>query len=437
MSPFDNCDLFTVVSKDTIGTNTGNMLFPFSIMREIYSEDTEIDSYNLINPDDADKINETYDMFIIPLANAFRETFNLESLTKLIKKLKIPCIVVGVGLQTSYEPDFSVSFPFDKQVYSFVSAILEKSVYIGVRGEITARYLRKLGFSADKIWVIGCPSMFMYGSFLPMKRPYALSNKSTITISYHGNFTNYYEFLERCKRTYQYYIIPQGIRDLRLLYAGDKISDEFMPNQYYIKDIDYYSYMNNRIRMFINVPSWINFLSKADVGIGSCIHGSIASILAGNPTLIFAADSRVRELAEYHNLVSIKITDIDNNTTLEDLYDRCDFSQIQDGHEKRYMTYVSFLKKNGIQTHDIRQEGGYAFDKVLQNMSLHCPEGVGCYTALPYEQQLEQLTNYLNLVKGKIKWWKTQNKDKNIVARGIKPWEISKICIENRISKLK
>ena len=44
--------------------------------------------------------NAEYDMFLIPLANAFRTTFKkeLKMLTDLVERLTIPCVVVGVGL---------------------------------------------------------------------------------------------------------------------------------------------------------------------------------------------------------------------------------------------------------------------------------------------------------------------------------------------------
>lgn len=100
MSPFDNDNLYNVVTKDTIGSNSGNLLFPYSIMRNIYKDGDVIDKYTKAREEDASAINENYDMFIIPLANAFRESFvgELRNLTKLIKRLNIPCIVVGVGL---------------------------------------------------------------------------------------------------------------------------------------------------------------------------------------------------------------------------------------------------------------------------------------------------------------------------------------------------
>ncbi|WP_047596347.1 polysaccharide pyruvyl transferase family protein, partial [Salmonella enterica] len=81
--------------------------------------------------------------------------------TQLIRKLKIPVIVTGVGLRANYEPQLDEGFSFDEDVTNFVKAVLEKSAQIGVRGQITADYLKKLGFNAELDFrVIGCPSLY-------------------------------------------------------------------------------------------------------------------------------------------------------------------------------------------------------------------------------------------------------------------------------------
>ena len=79
------------------------MLFPYAIIKNIYEDDIEIDAYKSANEKDADKINETYDMFLIPLANAFREDFveELRNLTKLVQKLKIPMRCYRGGIASS------------------------------------------------------------------------------------------------------------------------------------------------------------------------------------------------------------------------------------------------------------------------------------------------------------------------------------------------
>lgn len=80
----------------------------------------------------------------MPLADAFREDFRpvLRNYTQLIRKLKIPVVVTGVGLRANYEPQLDEGFTFDEDVTNFVKAVLEKSAQIGVRGQITADYLK-------------------------------------------------------------------------------------------------------------------------------------------------------------------------------------------------------------------------------------------------------------------------------------------------------
>src|SRR5690625_671353 len=138
-----------------------------------------------INSNDAEYINNNYSHYIIPLADAFRQDFannQLKRYTKLIKKLKIPVIVAGVGLRAPFEPKLNEGFHFDEVVKAFVSAVLEKSACIGVRGQITADYLSTLVFKEGKDhMVIGCPSMYSCGENLNIKRPQKFSTNSTVS----------------------------------------------------------------------------------------------------------------------------------------------------------------------------------------------------------------------------------------------------------------
>ena len=133
---------FTVIEaikKNYIWNNIGNMLFPYSLFRLLYTPEVEITPYRDISDKDADYINKNYDCFVIPLANAFRTTFmpNLIVLTKLVKQLKIPCIVIGVGLQDKANPTLDTKYPFDDIVKEFCIEVLKHSKSIGVRGNIT------------------------------------------------------------------------------------------------------------------------------------------------------------------------------------------------------------------------------------------------------------------------------------------------------------
>lgn len=332
-----------------------------------------------------------------------------------------------------------MKYTFNTDVINFVEAVLEKSKSIGVRGEITATYLKKIGFSESRIEVIGCPSMYAWGGNLPKHMPFHLSKETPISISYHGNFDSYFSFLERCKKEYRnYFIVLQGIYDLRLLYAGDSIQKDTV-HPLYVKEVDNRSYYNNRLRMFINVPSWIRFLNEnVKLGIGSCIHGSIASVLAGNPTFTFAADSRVRELAEYHHIPMMKMADIDEQLTLEKIYDQTDFNSVFSGHKDRYRLFGDFLKQNGIEFEEVGDKLNTDFDKRILSLDLESPDGVSGYIFSSYEKQVECLNKYLNWIERKINWWiKEENRKKDGNSSGRAPWEQSKKCILGRIERLR
>ena len=108
MSPLVGYDPMDVIYNNLIGNNIGNMLFPYSVSRTLMREDVLIDT---INPAkkctkwDIKTINEKYDCLVLPFANAFRASFigELKKVTKLVKQLKIPCIVVGVGAQAGID----------------------------------------------------------------------------------------------------------------------------------------------------------------------------------------------------------------------------------------------------------------------------------------------------------------------------------------------
>lgn len=172
--------------KDRTGFNNGNLAYQYSIYRTLWTDDVEIHADGLSsNPNLAEKINENYNLYVIPLADAFRDDFRpaLRNYTELIRRLKIPVIVTGVGLRANYEPQLDEGFAFDEDVTNFVKAVLEKSSQIGVRGQITADYLKRLGFNEGVDYrVIGCPSLYTFGRELKI-RDVNLTEQSTIAIN--------------------------------------------------------------------------------------------------------------------------------------------------------------------------------------------------------------------------------------------------------------
>ena len=124
------------LQRNALGGNSGNLLYQYSMVKTLSTEGTVVvpNQYR-IHLNDADRINEECEMFIIPLADAFRKDFmrELREITELVKHLTIPCVVTGVGLRSTYEPDFSKTKMFDEDVKNFINAVLDKSAMLGLR----------------------------------------------------------------------------------------------------------------------------------------------------------------------------------------------------------------------------------------------------------------------------------------------------------------
>lgn len=352
VSPLDNFDAAEMLSKNLIGDNVGNLIYAYGIFRTLMQEDTEIvPNYYTVSPEDADRINEEFDYFVIPLADAFRRDFmnEMRATTKLIKKLKIPCIVIGVGLRAPFNTDSNISFPFDNDVKEFVRAVLDKSAIFGVRGEITSSYLKSLGFREEiDHTVIGCPSMYAYGKHLNIK-DVNLTEQSRISInSSVMSPVAVQNFLIRSmKQIPDHYFLPQRIQELRLLYTGLPYTHK-QKCKMYPCNISDDIYKEDRVKFFLNAPTWIDFLKTADLSIGGRMHGNIAATIAGTPAVLIPHDARMKELAEYHNLTHVWAKDITDKTDIFDLVSKLDFQQATRCHEANFNHYIDFLNKNKL-----------------------------------------------------------------------------------------
>ncbi|SMY13178.1 polysaccharide pyruvyl transferase family protein [Brevibacterium jeotgali] len=169
-SPLERVDPSDVWRLNAYHNNSGNVAFPFGLFRHLTTESTSVESdwYGARLPE-PEEVNDRYSMYVLPMANDFGGHFTSEMarMTRFIEQLTIPVAVVGIGGAFAIDDPFDAPKPFDGVAKDFINAVLERSSLIGLRGEITGRYLESLGYTAEQHFrVIGDPTLYNLGPTL-------------------------------------------------------------------------------------------------------------------------------------------------------------------------------------------------------------------------------------------------------------------------------
>jgi len=348
------------LADDLYRMNSGNLLFVTSVVRTLMV-DQEVQFEPVfgmpgeMREENIECYNAEYSFFAIPLANAFRREYieQLEKLTAFVKRLRIPCVVIGVGIQAALNRRMDEKYSYDDAVKRFMAAVLEKSVMVGLRGRHTADYLTHLGFTEEKDFtVIGCPSMYMWGAELPPIRKKELNAKARICVN--GKLASselIHEWMKtNCALLPEYNYIPQRIEEFRMMGYGFPILNKGKgPAPKYLpvsrKDL---LIREKRSVGFMSAYAWVDFMRNMDFAYGCNIHGSIAAVLAGTPCLTVIKDRRVEELVEYFEIPCVTEEDMRSGRSVISLYERADYGPMQRNHCRRFGHFVDFLNVNGV-----------------------------------------------------------------------------------------
>ncbi|MCL2486633.1 MAG: polysaccharide pyruvyl transferase family protein [Oscillospiraceae bacterium] len=430
MLPWDNHSVKAVLNRNLIGSNTGNLLFFNSVVRALMTDaDTE---FALANPLEGSgrQAAERADCLVLPFANAFRRDFNLRAWTDYISSDAlppgIPCVVVGIGAQFPPGSAKSGSAALDKDALDFCRAVLKRSASVGVRGEITYDYLRGLGLRDEEVDIIGCPSMFTRGADLsinldginqvnikmsgegrssggqplragdgPVKIAVNGSGFAGPTGAAYRNPPWFLEFLRGALDEYPGSVfIPQELDEGLAVWQGRRPEgDKFEPSYPHMPDDPVFR--QNRVRFFVNAPSWFDYLKGFDFAVGNRIHGTVAALLSGIPAMLIPTDSRTLELARYHRIPHIESTE--TRLDIPDLYRRAieAIPATESRNRVNFEIFRAFLDKNGLdhiynpakssfaKTYDGRKSIPY--DEKMARVSYAAPVGPFC-AATPIEQ---------------------------------------------------
>ena len=327
--------------------NTGNKLWLTAVESYLTRPDIDYDYYS--EKMTADYIMDNYDYIVFPCANRFRADAkaiqDLQRWTSLFQKIKIPIYVLGIGVQApGYDCLDGLIQAIGKEAKIFIETVLNTGGVFGVRGYFTYEFFSKLGFK--EIDVIGCPSMYLRGRELIIKKKETnRDNFSPVIVTRPSYLRNpYYQriFAENPRAIF----IDQNAFT-EILYSSDALNErEMEKNIRVISRFGYNLVMENKVHLFYDIIPWNRFLvdGKYTFSFGNRIHGNFMSILSGIPAMVHAVDSRTMELAEYFDIPIIKKF----RTSLYDLYIDLDYNKFNASYAIKYDSFWNFMTKNGI-----------------------------------------------------------------------------------------
>jgi hypothetical protein len=309
--PRSNSTTFSTMSRNFyLTSNKGNMLIGEGSCR-IFDYDRNYscmlsvhvlyDAYKG-SKEAMDLLNNNFDALVLPMANEIRPNLNHVSLLKVLEQIKIPVIVLGMGMQNEME-DLSSLEPATVDLLRWID---ERALVFGVRGTQTETWLKKMGFKNPT--ALGCPSMMLYpenilGIKAPTRKP---EDYRFVTAGYlqkksvrGKQLANFFKD-QKCSYVFQDEIFQfkeelQGrhffddARNQMIHGVMEPLVNEAIGTQ---APFDKYFY-------FDSVDAWRQCYGWHDVFIGDRFHGGVAALQVGLPTAILFKDLRVKELSEF------------------------------------------------------------------------------------------------------------------------------------------
>ena len=344
-------ELFT---RGSLMINPGDMVYAAGMMDVLRSgADDEFVPTGYVSfqgylPFGLDEINSTFAACVLPFADHFRESRIglLNRYAKLAKALKIPVVVPCIGVR-----DGETSPKTDVAVKRFVSAVLDKSALIGLRGETTARYLEKLGFVRERHFrVVGCPSIYGAGPDLSVPDWPDNPDCSALGLNYRARETVNRFLFDSVKACPRFRYVSQAWPEFSYNFLSPRTTRDSGRRFPWFCEIVRFAIRNGSYRYFHNLNSWKRCLRSCDCSISCRIHGTILALRCGVPAAIVPFESRTRELAEFHAIPLILPEEIAPGDTVAKFADTFDFDAMRKRHRENFAVFIDFLRRNGLRT---------------------------------------------------------------------------------------
>jgi hypothetical protein len=316
--------------------NFGASLISDSILRQFNADYVEA-------IDNISDLRSKYDTCVLALATHLHPSRDVSHYTKAVEKLQMKTIVLSIGI-SDYTPSIEDSYDLHPSVRRLLEVASETSEWIGVRGHYSAGLLRRKGFS--NVLPIGCPTAYrgMRDDLKVQKK----ENFKNVVVPYHLSLAkDCPEFVGK------HTLLGQDFQD-EAVFTENLVDDssliDWLKTQF--ESSKSFEYMRECVRTNgVFRPSfeeWFAYIGQHDFVVGPRLHGCLAGLIQGIPTVMTPRDLRGTEIAEFFEIPTCSYEDL-RTRSLADIYADADFSDFNDLYPKRYADYVAFLNANGLE----------------------------------------------------------------------------------------
>jgi len=331
-----------------LGQNSGNILFAEALKRVLFEPVSS--GYSIPTNDSGEG-----DAVVIAAANWINEFEDFTWLASALERTTLPAFLVGVGAQAGL--DHAIPKLKDGTLRA-LKIISERSALIAARGEFTCEVLSHYGIK--NVVPTGCPSLLLAGRAGPQFSREATADKVIVHGTRHGfglaepeqtwlyrqAFKHGHEILLQSEHADIYYAMG-SVNNAAIMEKASSV----VTAAYGVGDADAIArYLLEKGKFFSNIPDWMAHMQTRNFCVGSRIHGTVASIVAGTPATLLVHDSRTLEMAKAMGIpyVHLSALDMNRDLPLETLIEAYETSKVFAGYGTYFKNYMDFFARNNL-----------------------------------------------------------------------------------------
>lgn len=343
-----------------VGLNTGNMMFA-SALHKVLGRPEGSQWAPRVQDFDPEQVAADHDCVVVAAANWLQPRLDFGDLADKLEKTGLPCFVIGLGAQAG---SFRAHPDLSDGTRRFLSLVSHRSEKIAVRGPFTAEVLKGAGI--DNVEVTGCPSLLV-APHQPIAKPDRPPRRIAIAGSRglpNDKLLTAKQITHSLSRRLSQMMLDHPVEFIAqaempeidiLLSGGDHAHIrpewiEFLEKYYDAPIARISAAVVEKMKVFFETADWMDHLRGLDFVVGTRLHGTIAALIAGTPTLLIVHDSRTAEMAEIMGIPSVPGAELDlDRIDFDALYDRVDMHKFTTGLPEYRDRFIRFFEENGLQ----------------------------------------------------------------------------------------